>query len=84
MINYLYKNDTFMTYQELVDQFNMKGKGELWKYFQLRSCMGSQLLLNRGTEESNMIQRHYGLPCITWCSTKPQKMHKMINVRTLG
>lgn len=32
-------DDLYKSYQELVDQFLLEGRGELWKYLQLRSSV---------------------------------------------
>ena len=62
VIDDLYKDAVFKSYQELVDQFLLEGRGEFWKYLQIRSSVRSVFPLNRSTEESNMLQNLFDLP----------------------
>lgn len=62
MIDDLCKDAVFKLYQEIVDQYLLEGRGELWKYLQLRNSVRSVFPINRSTEESNMIQNLFGLP----------------------
>lgn len=64
MINDLYRDTTFKSYQELVNQINLKGKRDFWKYLQLWSRIGSVFRLNRGEEEDNMVQDFFNLQAI--------------------
>ena len=72
VIDDLYKDAVFKSYQELVDTFFLEGKGGFWKYLQLRSSVQSVFSLNRCVEESNMLQNIFGLP-----STMPQHFTKI-------
>ena len=54
----------FKSYQELGDQFNMMGRGEFWKYLQLRSSVGNVFGLNRGIGESSIIKTILDMPPI--------------------
>lgn len=62
VIDDLCKDAVFKLYQEIVDQYLLEGRGELWKYLQLRNSVRSVFPINRSTEESNMIQNLFGLP----------------------
>ena len=59
MIDNLYKDAVFKSNQELVDQFLLEGRGEFWKYVQLRSGVRSVF---PNTEQSNMLQNLFDLP----------------------
>ena len=37
----LFKDGVFMSYREIMEIYNLEGKGNFWKYLQLRSCMTS-------------------------------------------
>lgn len=62
MIDDLWKDAVFKLYQEIVDQYILEGRGEFLKCLQLRGSVRSVTLINRSTEESNMIQNLFGLP----------------------
>ena len=64
VIDDLYMDGNFKSYQELGNQFNMTGRGEFWKYLQLRSSVGSVFGLNRGIVESNIIRTIFDMPPI--------------------
>ena len=83
VIDDLYLDTNFKSYQELGNQFNLTNRGEFWKYLQLRSSVGSVFSLNRGIEESNMLKIILDMPPVMHtASTFYKNIMEMQSVKT--
>ena len=58
----LYREQSFMSFEDLKKHFDLTDRGDFWRYLQLRSSVGAVFGLRRKEEKENVIQEFLNSP----------------------
>lgn len=77
----LYRQQSFMSFEDLKEQHHLTDRGDFWKYLQLRSSVGSVFGLRVEDEKENVHQNFLNSPHILHCASILYKKISSIETR---